>query len=121
MDPILVGLFTFAAGLFLGHRLSLGREKRKEFNEAIQPVRTFFLAESESPSARRKRPSQAEFDLLLQVMFPWHRRGLRSALEAFYNAKRSAEVRNELGEVLYSDTTAIKEAAHRVLSCTKRR
>jgi hypothetical protein len=121
VDPVLVGLFTFAAGLFLGHRLSLGREKRKEFNEAVQPVRTFFLAESESPSPHRKWPSQSEFDLLLQVMSPWHRRRFLKAQEGFHGAKRSAEVQNELGEVLYSDTKAIKEAAHRVLSCTERR
>ena len=121
LDPVLVGLFTFAAGLLLGHRLSLGREKRKEFNEAVEPVRAFFLAESESPSAYRKRPSQAEFDFLLQVMSPWRRRRFRSALDVFYSAKFSAEVRNELGEVLYGDTKAIKDAAIRVLSCTERR
>lgn len=30
---IVVGLITFLLGLFLGHRLSLGRDRRQEFNE----------------------------------------------------------------------------------------
>jgi hypothetical protein len=66
------------------------------------------------------RPSQAEFDLLFQAMSPWHRRCLQNALAAFYSAKQSAEVRNELGEVMYGNTKAIEEAAGRVPACTKR-
>lgn len=119
MDSVLVGLFTFAAGLLTGHRLSLGRDKRKEFNEAVQPIRAYFLAESENPSAYRKQPPKSELDLLFYKMHAWDRRNLRKALSAFHGEKQAAEVRNELGEVLYGDTKAIKEAANRVLSCTK--
>lgn len=107
LDPTLLALFTFAVGLLIGHRLSLGREKRKEFNEAVQPFRTIFLAESENPSAYRELPARSELDLMLQLMLPWKRRGFRKTLDAFHQAKCAAEVRNELGGVLYNDTTAI--------------
>lgn len=38
---MIVGLITFLLGLFLGHRLSLGRDRRKEFNET---TKTAYLA-----------------------------------------------------------------------------
>ena len=119
MDPIIVGLFTFAAGLLLGHRLSLGREKRKEFNEAVQPIRKYILAEIDSPSAYRKPPSKAELDVVIHCMW-WHQRyRFQKALNAFYEKKKEAEVRNELGEVLYGDATAIRLAAGKVLKHAK--
>jgi hypothetical protein len=66
-------------------------------------------------------PSREAFDLLVQVMSPWSRRGFRSALERFNVSKKAAETRDELGQVLYTDTSAIKAAAKHVLTYTKRR
>jgi hypothetical protein len=119
VDSVLLGLFTFAAGLLIGHRLSLGRDKRKEFNEAVQPIRAYFLAESENPSAYRKQPLTSELDLLFYKIHVWDRRKLRKAIAAFHVEKQAAEVRNKLGEVLYGETKTIKEAANHVLRCTR--
>lgn len=33
MEPYIINLLTFSLGLILGHRLTLGRDLRKEFNE----------------------------------------------------------------------------------------
>src|SRR5690554_7826198 len=33
------GILGVCVGLFFGHRLALGRDKRKEFNEATEPLR----------------------------------------------------------------------------------
>jgi hypothetical protein len=35
-QSVIVGLISFLLGLFLGHRLSLGRDRRKEFNETTK-------------------------------------------------------------------------------------
>jgi len=120
MDPLFVNLLTFAAGLLLGHWLSLGRDKRKEFNEVAQRVRAVFLGERESPSPYRKPVSSEDIDLFTQVLPTWKRQGFRRALGRYNQAKKSAETQNECGEVLYSSTDAIKEAAEHVLSYTKR-
>jgi hypothetical protein len=38
MLAVLTGLLGTLIGLFFGHRLSLGRERRKEFNEVASPI-----------------------------------------------------------------------------------
>ena len=37
---LMVGLFSGALGILFGHWLSLGRDKRKEFNELAQRLRS---------------------------------------------------------------------------------
>jgi len=121
MGQILLNLFRFAADLLLSHRLSLGREKRKEFNEAVQPIRSFFLAEYEAPSPYRKLVTREELDLFLQVMPTSERLGFCIALERFKQSKKAVETRDNYGGVLYTDTSDIKEAALHVLSYTNRK
>ena len=41
--PIITGLLGTLIGLFLGHRLSLGRDVRKEFNVATKELRSIAL------------------------------------------------------------------------------
>lgn len=39
MYPILSGILGVLIGGFVGHRFALGRDKRKEFNDCISPLR----------------------------------------------------------------------------------
>lgn len=39
LSKIAIGVISGLTGLFFGHRLNLGRDRRKEFNDAIQPLR----------------------------------------------------------------------------------
>jgi len=69
----LVSFLTFLLGLILGHWLALGRDKRKEFNEAVAPIRNWLLTEQNGPSPYNKRPSLHEIDLFLHYLWPWQR------------------------------------------------
>ena len=52
MEPNLFSLLTFLLGLFLGHRLTLWRDRRKEFNDIAQPIRDVLLKERENPTSK---------------------------------------------------------------------
>jgi hypothetical protein len=73
MEKIFVDLLIFLLGLFAGNRLALGREKRKEFNEAIQQVRPYFFSQKNNPSCYGPRPSSESIDLLYGLL-PWYKR-----------------------------------------------
>lgn len=38
----LISILTFLAGLYIGNRQAIGRDRRKEFNEAAEPVIEYF-------------------------------------------------------------------------------
>ena len=47
-NPIITGLLGVLIGALLGHKLSLGRDKRKEYNQAIEVLRVKSLKHLES-------------------------------------------------------------------------
>ena len=52
MDPILSGILGVLVGGFIGHRFALGRDKRKEFNDCIFPLREKLLHQIDRLSDR---------------------------------------------------------------------
>jgi len=121
METVLLNLLTFFAGLFLGNRLALGRDKRKEFNEAAMPIRSWLLKEAENPSPYSRPPSTVEVDTFTNCLPPWKRKGFRIAYERQWSARQSAEVRDSFGQVLYSKEEIIKARINACLSYSKRR
>jgi hypothetical protein len=47
-NPIITGLLGVLLGTLLGHKLSLGRDKRKEYNQAIEVLRVKSLKHLDS-------------------------------------------------------------------------
>jgi len=58
MEAALVSLLTFFLGLILGHWLAIVRDKRKEFNKAVTPVRNWLLRAKDSPNPSTRWPSE---------------------------------------------------------------
>ena len=52
MDPILSGILGVLIGGFIGHRFALGRDKRKEFNDCISPLREKLIHQMATLSSR---------------------------------------------------------------------
>ncbi|WP_076421210.1 hypothetical protein [Colwellia sp. UCD-KL20] len=47
MDKLLIGVVCALIGVFIGHKLTIGRDKRKEFNDAIKPFKQRILSHQE--------------------------------------------------------------------------
>lgn len=120
MNSVLLNIITFLVGLLLGNRLAIGRDKRKEFNEAAKPIRTWLLRELKKPSPLRPPPNMAEIDAFVSCLSFWKRRGFREAYKRQNCARRDAMEHDSVGQVSYKDDNHIKEALNVLLRYTKR-
>ena len=88
-NSVIVGLITFFLGLFLGHRLSLGRDIHKEFNDIAQPIRESLLKERTNPSPYFTGISEIDADRLESVLHWWQRSRFRNSLNAYHHEKKA--------------------------------
>lgn len=114
-------LLTFCLGLWLGHRLNLGRERRKELNEAINAVRPILLAERDRPSPYDSAISRAEADLIEHRLPIWYRARFRKALARYKQCKQDSVERDKAGGVFYQNTDAIVFSVNELLRLLKPR
>ena len=112
----LVGLLTFLLGAFIGHRLNIALDKRREWNEAIKPLRMYFIAETEHPRSSVPVPDQESVRAVVARATPWQRRRLRRAIERHRQTKHAAQTCDpSYGTTTYANPTEIAEAAEKVL------
>src|SRR5262245_32374757 len=121
MTSTLFSLLTFFLGLVLGNWLAVGRDKRKEFNEAVAPIRSWLLAETEAPSPFHKRPSSEEIDLFTHYLWPWQRSAFYRHLKMHRNECESSIARDGIGGVFYQNNFAIQREARMLFKYVGRR
>ena len=82
-QSIIVGLFTFCIGLILGHRLALGRDLRKEFNETTNE--TYFEL---IRSIKNDSTGGIKIDCIrIEHYMPWYsRRSFRKCVERYQSS-----------------------------------
>lgn len=117
----LLGLLTFFIGLGLGHWLALGRDKRREFNDAALPIREWLLSQIQRPSPMSRFPADIDIDLFIQCLPIWKRRGFSSAYEKQKQEREKAISRDSVGGVFYAENGAIIEALRICLPYTERK
>ncbi|EJE49596.1 hypothetical protein PMI14_05839 [Acidovorax sp. CF316] len=116
----LLSLLTFLGGLLVGHRTALWRDRRKEFNDAADPVRAWLLKECSAPNVMGGGPGRAEIDQLVQRMHWWRRKGFGAAWQRQQKAREDALHQDSWGQPLYRDTAQIKAALEACLAYTRR-
>ena len=118
--PALLSLLTFFLGLALGNRLQIGRDRRKELNEAAKPIRSWLLAEAESPSPYRKRPSTDEIDLFARCLSFWKRSAFLESFARQDEIRNRAQTQDGSGQVSYGNEEEIRKSVKKCLAYTKR-
>ncbi|KEK26506.1 hypothetical protein SXM_3976 [Shewanella xiamenensis] len=121
MTTTLLSLLTFFLGLILGHWLSIGRDKRKEFNEAVIPVRAWLLREKESPNPYSRLPSEEELDIFIHYLRPWQRGVFLKHLKSYKELHHSLRVQDSYGGISYQSDTAIRQELNKLFSYTGRK
>jgi hypothetical protein len=121
MTTGIASFLTFLLGLLLGNRLALDRDKRKEFNEAAEPIRDWLLRDKDAPSPCAGWPSVQEFDRFEHHLRPWQRAAFARHLNQFKAEHEAAQVRDEYGGVRYGDDSAIRRELNQLFPYTSPR
>jgi hypothetical protein len=120
-SPIVFNGLSFLAGLYIGHRIALSRDKRQEFNVAVDPVREMLIRSIASPRWWVNIPSDIEIDRFEHLMMPWRRRAMRRALDRLKECHRTQERCLPSGDRYYVDESAIRSALIDLRNCIGRR
>ncbi len=117
-QSIVVGLITFFLGLILGHRLSLGRDKRKEFNEISAPIRLALLQQIKILESNRfiSKVSSSDFDRLEMYLSFWQVTCFRKTLAAYKDTQNKCGHTGTDGGFVIDDLSGYIKQSHKLLS-----
>ena len=122
MTTTLVGFLTFLLGLLLGNWLAIGRDKRKEFNEAAAPIRGWLLNSKNSPAPSGPWPTEQQRDLFISCLPWWHRTAFKNHWKLYVQAHNAVIEQNPTtGDVSYRSDSEIKEQLAKLLTFTDRK
>ena len=104
----------------IGNRFALNRDKRKEFNNLIEPLRHDLIGVKNHPSASIKGSWMITATLIREKLPFWKKKGFDRAVKN-YNKSKSAENRisDNMGGFEYKDTARIVCAANSFLKYLK--
>jgi|SRR5690348_4907731 len=121
MNTGLVGFVTFLLGLLLGNWLAIGRDRRKEFNEAVTPIRIWLLRAKDNESPCTPWPPREIFDRFLHYLRPWQRSVFVRHFQKYRSLLEEGETTDAAGQVHYKDGPEIRGELNALFKYTKRR
>ncbi|MEH6451474.1 MAG: hypothetical protein V7782_00390 [Psychromonas sp.] len=92
MDPILSGMLGVFVGAIIGHWLSLGRDKRKEFNQATEVLRKTAVIQLDSMEDNHigiKRVTEDEIQTLRAIVGEKRSRKIENAFKYYLEAHKN--------------------------------
>lgn len=90
----IISLLVILIGFLVVHWFAVGRDRRKEFNDASAPIRAWLLSESENPNPLRAGPSSIEFDAFVNYLPGWKRICFRNAYKNLIKVQEEAKMQD---------------------------
>jgi len=114
------GVVWGLVGFFTGNRFALNRDKRKEFNNLIEPLRHDLIGVINHPSSGIRGSWMITATLIREKLPFWKRKGFDRVVQN-YNKSKSDENRipDNMGGFTYKDTAQIVHAAKSFLKYLK--
>ena len=115
----IVSLLTFGLGLIIGHRLTLRRDRRKEFNDAARPIRDWLLEAAKHPSPYLSSPSVSQLDAFTSRLSRRKQTRFNSGVQAYRDAIRTTSRQDSAGQLELHDIITPGNIAKQLLTYTK--
>jgi len=118
----IISLMTFFLGLFLGNRLSIGRDKRKEFNAIAEPIRVILFKEKQNPTPYTKGIDDIDIFKLRELLPLWRRVGFDITVKRYReNKSEKNTVTKSPGVVYFINTEKVINNIETLLKFTKKK
>ena len=113
-DP-LFGIIWGLVGFFIGNKLAIDRDRRREFNDLINPIRHELLGVKNHPSSNLTGTWGITLSLICEKLPFWKRKAFDNAIENYKKSKSSENINinvDGMGGWSYKDTEWIVHAAN---------
>jgi hypothetical protein len=107
-------------GFLIGNRFALNRDKRKEFNNLIKPLRHDLIGVRNHPSSGISGSWMITATLIREKLPIWKRKGFDRVVEDYNKSKSDVNrIPDHMGGFTYKDTARIVHAANSFLRYLK--
>ncbi|MFA5323435.1 MAG: hypothetical protein WC373_12250 [Smithella sp.] len=119
-ESIAFSLIGILIGYIIGNRLAIGRDRRKEFNDLINPIRADLMSIKIRPENNLRGTWIITLALIREKLPFWKRRGFDIAIETYEKSKGDENKNSDpAGGFNYKDTSLISHAADNLLKYLK--
>jgi len=114
------GIVWGLIGFLIGNRFAINRDKRKEFNDLIEPLRHDLIGVKNNPGSSIMGSWMITVTLIREKLPLWKRKGFDRAVDNFNSSKSEGNIiRDGYGSFEYKDTTRVIDAANEFLKYLK--
>ena len=115
-------VISLLVGFFVGNRLAIGRDKRREFNSLINLIRCELLNMKITPTSSLSGAWMITFTLIHEKLPFWKRKGFNRAVENYKKSKSNENVNiniDGMGGWSYKNPERIVHAVNDLLKYLK--
>ncbi len=122
---IIINIILFLAGLILGNWLAIGRDKRKEFNEAADEVHFAFIEQKENINngrAAKRGPEEKKLEKFKRRISFFKKKSFNRSLKKYKDVTSGENWNRDFsGDTSYKDPEKVINAINDLIEFTNRK